>query len=168
MDIAIAVAFVEAAQDVLQAETTLEVTRGEMEWYDHSYTTDEVTVIISLVGEVKGTVLYSLAEAAALDLAGRLRGGPPAQGFDSLAQSGVAELGNVITGRAGVKLSQWGYEVKISPPTLLLGRGVILSTLDLPRLFIPLHGEGVTIGLHLALAEAGPAYRSEQKAVEMR
>jgi CheY-specific phosphatase CheX len=33
-----------------------------------------------------------------------------------LAQSGIAELANVITGRASVKLSQAGYEATISPP----------------------------------------------------
>ena len=76
----------------------------------------------------------------------------PVRVFDSLAQSGIAELGNVITGLAASKLARIGYDVTISPPTLLMGRGTALSTLDLPRLFVPLYGEEGQVGLHLALA----------------
>jgi len=73
--------------------------------------------------------------------------------FNSLAQSGIAELGNVITGRASVKLSQAGYEATISPPTLIIGRGSQVSTLDFPRLVIPLSSEIGTITVHIALRE---------------
>jgi chemotaxis protein CheX len=61
--------------------------------------------------------------------------------FDSLAQSGVAELGNVISGRATVKLSQAGYSADISPPTLILEKGLTVSTLDFPRIVVPLETE---------------------------
>lgn len=153
MHIHIVNAFVEAAQEVLLAEMALHVTRGEVELANDVFTTGDVTVIISLVGDIKGTVLYSLSEAVALDMAGRLLGEPPTGGFGSLAQSSIAEISNVITGRASVKLSEIGYETKLSPPTLLLGQGTILSTLDLPRLVVPLKSEGGAIGLHLALRD---------------
>ena len=143
-------AFAEAAQEVLTAETSRKFARGEMELSDHAYLSGEVTVIISLMGQIMGTVLYTLTEATALDLAGHLMGEPFAA-FTSLAQSGIAELGNVITGRASGKLAQAGYEILISPPTLLIGKGTTLSTLDLPRLFIPLTSPQANLGLHLAL-----------------
>ncbi len=152
MHIKIANAFTEAAQAVLLAEVGLHVTRGEMALLDQPFATDEVAILISLVGSVNGTVLYSLSEAVALNLVGRLMG-EPAEKFTSLAQSGIAELGNVITGQASVKLSQAGHTVKISPPTLLMGKGTVLSTLDLPLLFVPLNSEAGGIGLHLALRE---------------
>ena len=143
-------AFAEAAQEVLAAETSRNFARGEMELSDHVYLSEEVTVIISLMGQIMGTVLYTLTEATALDLAGHLMGEPFAA-FNNLAQSGIAELGNVITGRASGKLAQAGYEILISPPTLLIGKGTALSTLDLPRLFIPLSSPEANLGLHLAL-----------------
>jgi chemotaxis protein CheX len=52
--------------------------------------------------------------------------------FDNLAQSGIAELGNVITGAATVKLSKEGFDAEISPPTLVQGEGIQISTLDFP------------------------------------
>jgi chemotaxis protein CheX len=144
-------AFVEAAQEVLAAEAALTVSRGPLQTFGQPYITDDITVLLNLVGNITGTVLYSLSEKTALELIGRLMG-EPVRAFDSLAQSGIAELGNVITGLAASKLARIGYAVTISPPTLLMGRGTALSTLDLPRQFVPLYGEEGQAGLHLALA----------------
>jgi chemotaxis protein CheX len=58
--------------------------------------------------------------------------------FDALAQSGIGELGNVITGRAGVLLSDAGYPSNITPPALVVGKGTMVTTLDLNRLVFPL------------------------------
>lgn len=76
--------------------------------------------------------------------------------FDNLAQSGVAELGNVITGRATVKLAEAGFNAMISPPTLIQGRGITISTLDFSRIMIPLVTEVGEILVHIALRESPP------------
>lgn len=143
--------FVEAAYEVLQSEAGVTIARGELSLEKNAYVTDDVTVIISLVGRVEGVVLYSMNEQTAVSLASRILGEPIADGFNGLAQSGVAELGNVITGRASVKLSEAGYEANISPPTLLTGRGATVSTLDFGRLVVPLNSECGSVVIHLAL-----------------
>ncbi len=144
--------FVEAAYEVLKAETRIEVNRGELSLDKSPYQTDDVTVIIALVGAVEGTVFYSMNEATASNFATLILG-EEQHLADSLAQSGIAELGNVITGRATVLLAQAGYEANISPPTLLLGRGATISTLDFPRLVVPLVSESGTLMIHIALRE---------------
>jgi chemotaxis protein CheX len=73
------------------------------------------------------------------------------QELSALAQSGIAELGNVITGRASMKLSQAGYEATISPPSLVLGANAAISTLDTPRLVVPLESQFGPVHIHLAL-----------------
>lgn len=145
--------FVEAARDVFLAETKLEVTRGAIRLEASAFTADEVTVLISLVGEVRGVVLFGLSEATCLALVGRMM----SQAFetlDPLAQSGIAELGNVITGRASVKLSEAGFASNISPPTLIRGSGVTLSTLEFKRISVPLINEIGEINVHLALEQS--------------
>ena len=144
--------FVEAAFEVLQADANVRMERGQIGLEKETYVTDDVTVILSLVGKVEGNVFYSMNEATALELASRILG-EPLDVFDSLAQSGIAEIGNVITGRASVKLSQAGYEANISPPSLLQGKNAVISTLDYARLVVPLHGECGTVTIHLALRE---------------
>jgi chemotaxis protein CheX len=144
--------FVEAAFEVLEAETRLQVSRGELRMEKEPYKSDDVTVIINLVGMVEGAVFYSMSALTAQSLAGRILGEELPE-FDMLAQSGTAELGNVITGRASVKLATAGYAANISPPTLLTGAGTTISTLDYPRLVVPIVSECGAITIHLALRE---------------
>ncbi len=153
MHIRLATAFADAAQEVLLAELGVAFNRQEMEMLDSMYATEDVTIIISLIGGINGTVLYSLSDQTALAFVSRLMG-EPMDKFTSLAQSGMAELGNVISGRASMKLAQFGYDIKISPPTLLMGTGTVLSTLDRPRLVIPMSSETGTLTLHLAVRES--------------
>jgi chemotaxis protein CheX len=144
--------FVEAAFEVLKAETNISLERGDLILEKTPYITEDVTVVIALVGRVEGTVFYSMSQSTAISLASRIMG-ESLDSLDALAQSGIAELGNVITGRASVKLSQAGYESTISPPTLLLGKGATISTVDFQRLVVPLRGECGVVDIHLALRD---------------
>lgn len=144
--------FVDSAFEVLQVEAGEQLVRGDLGLEKEPYQTEDVTVIISLIGRVEGNVFYSMSKETAVGLASRVLG-ETLTNFDVLAQSGIAELANVITGRASVKLSQAGYEATISPPTVLLGRGAVISTLDYARLVVPLKGESGLITIHLALRE---------------
>jgi chemotaxis protein CheX len=144
--------FVEAASEVIQIETGINLLRGDLGLEKTPYLTNDITVIIALVGMVNGNVLYSLSKETAIALAGRMLG-EKLEAFDNLAQSGIAELGNVITGRASIKLASSGYESTISPPTLVVGRGIMISTLDRPRLVVPFQSDYGPIVIHLALRE---------------
>ena len=144
--------FLEAIHEVLKTETGIDANKGDLQLEKGPYTTDDITVIIALVGGVEGMVFYSLTKETSICLVSKMMGEELSE-FDSLAQSGIAELGNVITGRASVKLSVAGFEATISPPTLLIGKGSQVSTLDCPRLIIPLSSNVGTITVHLALRD---------------
>jgi chemotaxis protein CheX len=73
--------------------------------------------------------------------------------LNPLVQSGVAELGNVISGRATIRFSEAGYNSNISTPTVLIGSGIQISTLDFPRIVVPLNTEFGCFTVHLALRE---------------
>ena len=144
--------FVEAAFAVLEAEAGLEAKRGQLSLQRSAATSDDITVLISMVGQVQGVVLYSLSEMTALAIVSKILG-QPFEEFDELAQSGIGEIGNVITGQAGNRLSQVGYEVNISPPTMIMGKGTLISTLDFERIKVPIQTEFGTIQLDIALRE---------------
>jgi chemotaxis protein CheX len=147
--------FIDAASDVLQVECQVTSTRGSLTLQKSSLTTDDVTVLISLIGQIQGVALYGLSTQTCLGLVSRMMGQEFTE-FDSLAQSGIAELGNVITGRATVKLSQAGFSANISPPTLIQGKGLNISTLDFARIIVPITTEVGEIIVHLALRESPP------------
>lgn len=144
--------FVEAAYEVLVKETGAEVQRGELTMENFHYVTDDITVIIALVGAVEGNVFYSMPLSTATQLASKMMN-EKLQSFEGLAQSGIAELGNVITGRASMKLSSAGFEATISPPSLILGKGASISTLDFPRIIVPLVTAIGELKIHLALRQ---------------
>ena len=144
--------FVEAANEVLQAEVGVAVNRGNLSLHKSALTADEVTVMISMVGQVQGVVLYGLSIGTSLALVSQMMGETCTE-FDNLAQSGIAEFGNVVTGRASIKLSEAGYNCNISPPALIIGKNITISTLDFSRIVVPLVSPLGEIVVHLALRD---------------
>ena len=150
MDVKLLNPFIEAAVEVLKAEVDANITRGQLSLHKSSLTTDDITVLINLIGDVFGVVMYSMPTATGLNMVSKMMGQEFTQ-LDTLAQSGVAELGNVISGRATIKFSQAGYKADISTPTVLLGQGIEVSTLDFPRIVVPLDTGLGMMTVHLAL-----------------
>ena len=145
--------FIEAACEVLESELGGEAQRGEVRLQKSAITTDEVTALVGVTGTVIGLVLYSMSLATAVALASRMMG-QEFQELDALAQSGIGELGNVITGRAGVLLSEAGYPSNITPPALVVGRGTMVTALDLNRLVFTLQTEVGDLEVQLVLRAA--------------
>jgi chemotaxis protein CheX len=148
--------FVNSAREILSHEMHETVERGDLCLESGLYLSDDVTVIISLVGAVDGIVFFSMSNESAIQLASALMG-ERFEILDKLAQSGIAELGNVITGHASMKLAEAGYETNISTPSLIIGRGATISTLEYPRLIVPLHTSMGSMTIHLALREGTQA-----------
>ena len=144
--------FIEAATEVLKVEIGITATRGNIDLQKSALTTDDVTVLLHLVGQIYGVVLYSMPVDTGLKMVSSIMGQEFTE-FGALAQSGVAELGNVMSGRATINLSKAGYQSNISPPTLIIGRGVQISTLDFSRIIVTLTSPLGPLTVHLALRE---------------
>lgn len=142
--------FVTAAAEVMRAEAGTEVRRGGIALQASPVTTQEVTTLISLVGDVEGSVMFSMPREMALGIVSQMMG-EEFDELDELVQSGIGELGNVIAGQAATKLSQTGLEANISVPTLIIGKGAIISTLDFQRLVVKLETGMGDMEVHLAL-----------------
>ncbi len=155
MDVRFLNPFVESAAEVLKVEVKIDIKRGDITMQKSSFTTDDVTVLINLVGQIQGVVLYELSKETGLGFVSKMMGQKFTE-FDSLAQSGIAELGNVISGKATVELSKTGLDSTISPPTMIIGKGTQISTIDFPRLVVPLKTDVGTLTVHLALKESPP------------
>ena len=145
--------FIQAATEVLESELGGEAQRGALRLQKSAFTTDEVTALVGVTGKVSGMVMYSMSQATALGIVSRVMG-REFDDFDDLAQSGIGELGNVITGRAGVLLSQAGFPSNITPPALVVGKGTMVTTLDLNRLVFPLETDVGSLEVQIVLKAA--------------
>lgn len=144
--------FIISAHDILLREVRETVQRGELRLENGPHQTDDVTVILSLIGALDGTVFFSMSKDAAILFASAIMG-EKFDAFDELAQSGIAEMGNVITGQASMRLAEAGYEANISTPALIIGRGASISTLEHPRLVVPLVTALGALTIQLSLRE---------------
>jgi chemotaxis protein CheX len=147
--------FIQAAVEVLKAEVGANVSRGEISLQKSSLTSDDITVLINLIGDVYGVVMYGMPTPTCLNLVSKIMGQEFTE-LSSLAQSGVAELGNVISGQATIRFSETGYKSNISTPTVLNGSGIEISTLDFPRIVVPLETQFGILTVHLALRAKKP------------
>jgi chemotaxis protein CheX len=142
--------FVEAARDVMATELQSDVTPEKLAIATGAATTLDVTAVVGITGHVTGIAIYGMPESLAVGMVSQMLGSPIA-GLDDLALSGIAELANVITGRASTLLSQKGIHTKLAPPIVLLGAGSRLSTANIHRLVVPLTTELGTLEAQLAI-----------------
>mgnify|MGYP001277081214 CR=1 FL=1 len=152
MHVALLNPFIVAAGEVLNTELGVRASRGSLTLNREAHVSDDISVLISIVGDIWGVAIISLSfETAKLIVSQML--GEKVPEFNELAQSGIGELGNVITGRATTKLSEAGFDADISVPTMIVGKGSRISTFDMDRLIVPLETEYGIVTLSLALRE---------------
>jgi chemotaxis protein CheX len=145
--------YVGAAADVIASETGSPVKRLGLELQQDPYTSEEVTAMIGVSGSLAGSFYLSMSESTALALVSKMLGQETTV-FDELAQSGIAELSNVIAGTAGVSLADMNLRTDITPPLLLVGAGARLSSVEIQRLVVPLESVCGAIHIHVALRES--------------
>ncbi|HHX64534.1 MAG TPA: chemotaxis protein CheX [Chloroflexi bacterium] len=129
--------FLIAAASVFEQEVGVKVSRGRLSIQRGGYISDDVTVLVSLVGRVEGSVLFGMSYNTAKRIVSEVLG-QEFERFDELAQSGIAELANVISGLSSTKLAEVGYRSIISVPMLIIGKGSRISTPDIERLIVPM------------------------------
>jgi len=125
--------FIDAAYEIFEVEMGSKLEKGPLSVHASSQTSQEINVLVGVTGKVRGQVIYGMSEKTAKKIASKMMG-QQAPLFDALAQSAISELGNMITGTASAKLEQAGYPSALTPPTMIRGKSVLISTLDTQRL----------------------------------
>lgn len=80
-----------------------------------------VLIIIGLMGDIKGNVIYGMSVEDAKKVASVMMMGMPVEEFDEIAQSAISELINMITATVATNFSKENITVDISTPTLIQG-----------------------------------------------
>lgn len=142
--------FVEAAFSVMEMVLGNRPTKGELAMQPATFTSQQCNVVCGVTGQVQGQVIYGMSLPVADKIASTMLG-QQIKVFDQLAASAIAELGNMISGNAMCKLSENGFICDITPPTIIRGSSVKISTLSIPAIVIPItleQGElSLTVGI---------------------
>lgn len=89
-----------------------------------------VMVIVGIVGDIKGNIIYGLTEADAKSIASAMMMGMPIDDFGELAQSAISELTNMLTANVATNFSKENIMVNISTPTLMYGEFTANASAD--------------------------------------
>lgn len=129
--------FVEASVTVFETLLSTTPERGQLSARPQVFTSQQVNIVCGITGDVVGQVIYGMSIVAADKIASKMLGQSIVT-FDQLAASAIAELGNMVSGNAMTLLSDQGFSCDITPPTIVKGTNVKISTLDIPALVIPM------------------------------
>ncbi len=120
-------AFCNSFQSVMP-QLGLEETRlNDIQDIGNQIHTPEVVCIIGMIGDLRGNVIFAISTATAMKIAGIMMGGTELDDFDEIAQSAIAELGNMLAATACTELSKINIKVDVSTPTLMTGTFTVSS-----------------------------------------
>ena len=80
-----------------------------------------VVIIIGLIGDVKGNIIYGMSMEDAKKMASTMMMGMPVDEFNEMVQSAISELVNMLTANVATNFSRDNINVDISTPTLIQG-----------------------------------------------
>ncbi len=142
--------FIRASFSVLEMVLGVLPIKGVLAAQPTIFTSQQCNVVCGVTGEVQGQVIYGMSLTTADKIASHMLG-ETIKSFDALAASAIGELGNMISGNAMQHLSEAGWICDITPPTIMRGSNVKISTVSIPAIVLPLtleQGElSITIGL---------------------
>lgn len=134
--------FVQASLNVMQQVMSIAPERGQLSARPEVFTSQQLNIVCGITGDVQGQVIYGMSMVTADKIASLMIGQTVVQ-FDQLAASAIAELGNMISGNSMTLLAAQGFQCDITPPTIVKGTNVKISTFNIPALVIPLKMPGM-------------------------
>lgn len=126
--------FLESTEEIVNEVLNVEAKRGEIDLKANE-TIPDVGVLIGITGQVVGRMLLIFDK----DLAEKFVEIMNNEKYDldsDMGQSTIGEIGNMIMGRSITKLYDLGFHFEITPPSVIVGRSVKISTLGIETLSV--------------------------------
>jgi chemotaxis protein CheX len=144
--------FLAPAKLVWERELGLPLELSSVSAVAHKFTTEDITAVIGVSGELVGNVLYGFPKSTARGIIDIMVGDDSDVGSE-LALSALGELANMITGNAATVLSSSGFSCMIAPPVLIQSSGTEISTLGRPQLLVVFGSEAGDLNIRVSLSE---------------
>lgn len=106
------------------------IEKKNMSLRDKIITSTGVGIVISILGDIKGNIIYILSEEDAKTIASTMMMGMPVDVLDEMSKSAVSELINMLTANAATNFANNGIVIDISPPMLIHGDVVVSTNVD--------------------------------------
>lgn len=131
-------AFIKASTEVLNNFVTEKFSVGRPYIRQNPFPTKEIVIILGITGDIRGQAVFSLSEQMARDVASGMMMGMPVDVIDEMAKSALSELGNMIMGNSATLLFNLGVKIDITPPSLVKGQAIEITSSGLETICVPL------------------------------
>jgi len=139
MDVKYINPFVTAAQVVFKTMLGLDATMGKPILKDVRATSGDVTGIMGLVGDKKGTIAISFREVGAMFVFRTLVGDECSKIGPEVVDS-IGEITNIISGQARKEFEKAGINLKAAIPMVVVGHNVELNFITkIPIISLPFY-----------------------------
>ena len=88
---------------------------------------EALSVAIGMTGDYLGYVYLSMDTGVSRDITAQMLGGMEVTEIDELVCSAIGELSNMIMGNSCAQFCSEGYQVDITPPTVITGPKLVVS-----------------------------------------
>ncbi len=150
MDVKFINPFVESFTTVMPQLGFGNVKKGNLSVKNRNLLNSGVLIVVGIVGEIKGNVVYCLDLENAKKIASIMMMGMPVNEFDEMAQSALSELANMLTATAATSFSGIGISVDISTPTMMYGDNISVKMNSTKVLCVELLADEIPISVNIS------------------
>jgi len=144
--------FLDAVVKVMPELGFRSVTRGRMSAsVTNKIASLGVMVIVGLAHQFRGNIVYNMSEDSAKAIASKMMMGMPVPVFDSMAESAISELGNMLAANAATIFEGQGAKMNISPPTLIAGDSFASTAGNQQRIIVELFIDGLPLEVNISV-----------------
>lgn len=136
---------IEGTKSAVSTVIPFPMTADNPEWIKAPINQKEIGVLVSVTGDLKVRLILEESKEVFQRMGEQMYGMPLE---DEILESFVGEMGNMIAGNLAAYLSEKGYQIDITPPTVMVGQTKIYG-FD-RAIYLPLHIEGIG-QLHITL-----------------
>ena len=150
MDLKYANPFIESFTAIMPQLGYNKIQRGDLSEKGQELINSGVNIIVGIVGEIKGNVVYSIDLENAKSIASTMMMGMPVDELDEMSKSALSELANMLTAGAATAFYDMGIKVDISTPTLLEANNIVIKMSSNQVLSVRLLADDTPIEINIA------------------
>lgn len=145
--------FIKASTEVLKMIAQVTFVTGKPYMKVSPFTPSSVLIVVGITGQISGQAVISMDIELAKTVASKMMMGMPVNELDEMAKSALSELGNMIMGNAATLLFNQEVSVDITPPSLMVGDGITISSSSMTTIGVPLNSEFGTMTFDISIKE---------------
>jgi chemotaxis protein CheX len=146
--------FISNAVSVIEQLANIKFEKTDLTVKDDTTPSNEISIIIGITGFIEGQVVYSLKEHTAQRIAQAVKPNEKVTVDSEFIESSIAEISNIITGRATIDLSGDDKILFITPPSVVIGKDYTINFLKLKTISVNLGSRFGTMEINIAIKES--------------